>query len=159
MSGICFHQNLARRTPKPRRASDQLGFSQVNAKEQSSRCHILLYLAFTDMEACRSRSSDVQAMAGTIFIVYVDRWYSVPSRYVLIYGVTFSWGLQEIRWNVLGKLMILSPLTNSVEIFAFVPRVEVHVSLWPWRIPPDLAEYACVDRAHELLSNYIEAVS
>jgi membrane-bound metal-dependent hydrolase YbcI (DUF457 family) len=81
------------------------------------------------------------------------------SRYVLIYGVTLLRRLQEIRWNIFRKLMVFRPLTNVIKVLASVPRVEVHVGLWPCWIPPHLAEYACIDCAHELLPNDVETMS
>lgn len=85
--------------------------------------------------------------------------FAIPiSRYVLIYCVALSRWLQEIGWDILGKLTVFCPLTNGIEVLAFVPSIEVNICLWPFRIPPNLAEHASVDRAHELLSDDIKTV-
>jgi hypothetical protein len=77
---------------------------------------------------------------------------------MLIYCVAFFGRLQEIQWDMFGKLTFFCPLTNGIEVFAFVPSIEVNICLWSCRIPPNLAEYASVYRAHELLSNDVETV-
>jgi hypothetical protein len=84
---------------------------------------------------------------------------SKPSRYLLIYHITFLGWLQEIGGDINGKLMVFRPLTNSIKILAFVACVEINICLRPFRVPPNLAEDTCVDLAHELLTNDIETVS
>jgi hypothetical protein len=84
---------------------------------------------------------------------------SIPSRNVLIYRITFLRWLQEIRRDVFWKLMILRPLANGVEVFAFVPGIEIDICFRPFRVPPNLAQNSGIDRAHELLANDVQTVS
>jgi hypothetical protein len=83
---------------------------------------------------------------------------ALNSRNLLIYCVAFFGWLQEIQRDMFGKLTFFCPPTNGIKVLAFVPSIEVHICLWPGRIPPNLAEYAGVYRAHELLSNDVETV-
>lgn len=77
---------------------------------------------------------------------------------MLIYGVALLRWLQEVRGNILRKLMIFGPLANGFEVLAFVPGVEVHIRLRPFLVPPYLSENTGVDCAHELLPNDVQTV-
>lgn len=44
--------------------------------------------------------------------------------------------------------MLLSPLSDCVEITAYVPRVEIDIGARLIRVEPDLAKYAQIDRTH-----------
>lgn len=66
---------------------------------------------------------------------------------------------QKVLWYVLRNLVFLDPLSNILEILAFVITFEIYMGLWTFRVDPDLADYPGVDGAHELLSKNIEAIS
>lgn len=56
--------------------------------------------------------------------------------------------------------MFLRPLSDCIEVATCVDSVEVDEGFraTPWRLIPYLAEYANVNRTHELLPQYIKAV-
>ena len=75
--------------------------------------------------------------------------------------VAFLRRLKEIFGHILPDLVGLGPFADIVEIATHVFRVEVNVCLWElchgW-LEPDLAHHTYVHRAHELLTNDVEAV-
>lgn len=59
------------------------------------------------------------------------------------------------------QLMCFSPISDLLEIATCVDGVEVDEGLrsFSWWLVPDLAKHTDIDSAHQLLAEYIEAVS
>jgi hypothetical protein len=78
------------------------------------------------------------------------------------YSVALFWGLEEVGRYVLliRQLMLLCPISNRLKIPALMDGVEVDEGLWTlaWRLIPDLAKHANVNRTHQLLTQDIEAM-
>lgn len=66
--------------------------------------------------------------------------------------------LQEIRWDVFRQLVLLSPLSELLEVAALVLGIEVDEWLGMVGVYPELTEDANIHGAHELLPYDIEAV-
>jgi hypothetical protein len=75
--------------------------------------------------------------------------------YRLIDQVAILWRLQKIHRYSFWYLSLLSPLSDGIEILAFVLGIEVNEGSWHRWIPPYLSEKAGVWLADKLLTNDI----
>jgi hypothetical protein len=82
-----------------------------------------------------------------------------PLRDRIVDSIFTQRRLQEIHWHNLRDLSLLGPLSDRVEILAFVIGVEVHEGFRSRLISPLLSQDSRIRLVHKLLSNDVEAVS
>lgn len=110
---------------------------------KSQKRHLLWFLTRERTPCCR---------------LLVSMTMNCCSRNGLKNPVTHSGRLQKVHRHLRRNLSMLGPLSDSIEILAFVLSVEVYKSLGMRRIPPNLTQKASVRSTHQLLADDIEAV-
>ncbi len=87
--------------------------------------------------------------------------YTIPNTHISRYclqNILLLRNLQIVLWYILRRLVLESPLPNSIKIPTLVFCVEIWIRQWAILIPPNLSKHPYIHVTHQVLSQDIKAM-